>query len=236
MASIESRIDSFISEHEIDPDMKDDICTLVTGCMEDLFKHVFTQPVPETENKKAKKVLKADKIEDPSSCESYEDLRNCTTGVLNQFCKDNSLKVGGNKKEIIERVWRHMQGESSDDDKSSRGKAKVAAKKVPEKHVCSGNNIAGVPCGSSGTEEFEGCHFCWRHISDAQKFIDAQKFVAKPATTNAPETVAKPKAKASKASNEDATPQATAKPTSAKGKKKVEPKKEELVTEDEVDA
>ena len=237
MATIESRIDEFIATHELDIDIKDPLCALITEAMNDLFKHVFSTPIPTgAENSKSKKVLKAEKIEDPTSCEEKADLHKCTTGVLNQFCKDNSLKVGGNKKEIIERVWRHMQGESSDDDKSSRGKAKVAAKKVPEKHVCSGNNIAGVPCGSSGTEEFEGCHFCWRHISDAQKFIDAQKFVAKPATTNAPETVAKPKAKASKASNEDATPQATAKPTSAKGKKKVEPKKEELVTEDEVDA
>ena len=44
MASIESRIDTFIAEHEIDPLMKDDICALVTGCMEDLFKHLFNQP------------------------------------------------------------------------------------------------------------------------------------------------------------------------------------------------
>jgi hypothetical protein len=221
MASIESRIDAFIASNELDKEIKDPLCALITEAMGDLFKHVFSQPVPaDTETGKAKKVLKADKVEDPTSCETQEELRNCTTGVLNQFCKDNGLKVGGNKKEIMDRVWRHMQGESSDDDKSTRNKPK-ASKKVPEKHVCAGNNIAGVPCGSSGTEEFDGCYFCWRHISDAQKFIDAKKPKAA-ASSNAPESVAKPKAKAPKAS--PAQPK--------KGKKKETPK-EELVTEDE---
>ena len=222
MASIESRIDNFIAEHELDTDIKDSLCALITDAMGDLFKHVFKQPVPAEATgtaTKAKKVLKSEKIEDPTTCETHEELRNCTTGVLNQFCKDNGLKVGGNKKEIMDRVWRHMQGESSDEDKSTRSKAKVE-KKTVEKHVCSGNNIAGVPCGSSGTEEFDGCHFCWRHISDAQKFIDAKK-PAKPAAAaaNASEPVAKPKAKVPKASPA----------TKAKGKKPAE----ELVTEEE---
>jgi hypothetical protein len=222
MASIESRIDAFIASNELDKEIKDPLCALITEAMGDLFKHVFNQPVPNegTETGKAKKVLKADKVEDPTTCESQEELRNCTTGVLNQFCKDNGLKVGGNKKEIMDRVWRHMQGESSDEDKSTRNKSK-AAKKVPEKHVCAGNNIAGVPCGSSGTEEFDGCYFCWRHISDAQKFIDAKKPKAA-ASANAPESVAKSKAKAPKASSAP----------SKKSKKKDEPK-EELVTEDD---
>ena len=57
MASIESRIDAFISEHDIDAKLKDDICVLVTGCMEDLFKHVFSETVPgaNSTDKKAKK-------------------------------------------------------------------------------------------------------------------------------------------------------------------------------------
>jgi hypothetical protein len=225
MASIESRIDAFIAEHELDTEIKDEICALVTGCMEDLFKHVFKMPVPaDTENKKAKKVLKSEKIEDPTSCESLEELRNCTTGVLNQFCKDHGLKIGGNKKEIMDRVWRHIQGESSDEDKSSRGKAK-ASKAVPEKHACAGTNVAGVPCGTSATEEFGGCHFCWRHINDAQKFIDVQN------KTVASEPVAKSKAKASKA------PKATeAEPAKKqKGKPKKPEPEPELVTETEDD-
>jgi hypothetical protein len=217
MASIESRIDNFIAEHELDAHIKDPLCALITDCMGDLFKHVFKQPIPADAAEpapKAKKVLKSEKIEDPTSCETLEELRNCTTGVLNQFCKDNGLKVGGNKKEIMDRVWRHMQGESSDEDKSTRNKPK-AEKKTVEKHVCGGTNIAGVPCGSSGTEEFGGCYFCWRHISDAQKFIDAKKPAA---AANASEAVAKPKAKAPKASS-----------SSKKGKKQTE----ELVTEED---
>jgi SAP domain-containing new25 len=222
MASIESRINAFIAEHELDADIKDEICVLVTGCMEDLFKHVFTQAVPETETKKAKKVLKADKVEDPASCENIEDLRNCTTGVLNQFCKDHGLKVGGTKKELMDRVWRHIQGESSDEDKSSRNKPKTA-KKVPEKHACCGTNIAGAACGSSGTEEFGGHFFCWRHIEDAQKFVDAIDKQAPKTKEDAPEPVAK-KTKASKA------PKPETDPKKSKGKGPAK-KEQELVTE-----
>jgi hypothetical protein len=136
--------------------------------MEDLFKHVFKQSVPDSENK-SKKVLKSEKVEDPTSCENYDDLRKCTTGILNQFCKDHGLKIGGNKKEIMDRVWRHIQGQSSDEDKSSRNKPKTP-KKVPEKHSCCGTNTSGAPCGISATEEFEGKYFCYKHIAHASKF------------------------------------------------------------------
>ena len=224
MASIESRIETFITEHELDPDMKDEICVLVTGCMEDLFKHVFNQPVPEAENKKAKKVLKADKIEDPASCENYEDLRNCTTGVLNQFCKDRSLKVGGNKKEIMDRVWRHIQGESSDDDKSSRGKPKKD-KKIVEKHVCSGTKASGEPCAISATEEFGDCYFCHRHITDAQKFVDAMN----------PKESLKSKPKTPKQVVKEIKEVKVKEVIKPKGKKVPPPPVPELVTEDEAE-
>ena len=250
MASIESRIDAFIVEHEIDPLMKDDICTLVTGCMEDLFKHVFNQPVPETESKpKTKKVLKADKVEDPATCETFEELRNCTTGVLNQFCKDKGLKMGGTKKDIMDRVWRHIQGESSDEDKSTRGKGKTA-KVVPEKHACSGTNSAGTACGSSGTEEFDGCYFCWRHITDAQKFVDAMAdskpvvAPAKPKSAKAAKAVAEPKAapakpaKAAKAvkTPEPVAPAVPAVPTGGRRKAAVPEPEPELESELEEEA
>ena len=231
MASIETRIDNFLAQHEIDTDIKDELCALVTGCMEDLFKHVFNTPIPSgSEPKKAKKVLQAEKIEDPASVQNKDELRNCTTGILNQFCKDSGLKVGGNKKEIMDRVWRHIQGESSDDDKSSRNKPKES-KKVPEKHVCSGKNLAGVPCGSSGSEEYGGCFFCWRHIEDAAKFIEATEAVPKevtPTKESAPEPVTKSKVKASKA---QAEPKAVGKPS--KGKKKVEPEPTPELEEDD---
>jgi hypothetical protein len=231
MASIESRIDTFIAENNLDNEIKDSLCALITDSMGDLFKHVFNQPVPDNGSTgtatKAKKVLKAEKIEDPASCESEEDLRNCTTGVLNQFCKDHGLKVGGNKAQIMERVWRCIQGESSDEDKSSRGKGKAEKKKEAEKFPCAGCNIAGAPCGSSGTEEFGNRHFCWRHISDAQKFIDASEPVAK--------TEAKvSKAKAKPAAKPVAKAEPVKKPT--KGKKsdpEPESEPEELETDEE---
>jgi hypothetical protein len=233
MASIESRIETFITEHELDPDMKDEICVLVTGCMEDLFKHVFTQSVPSTDNKKAKKVLKADKVEDPSSCESYDDLRNCTTGILNQFCKDKTLKVGGNKKEIMDRVWRHIQGESSDEDKSSRGKPKTP-KKTAEKHVCSGTKASGEPCAISATEEFGDCYFCHRHITDAQKFVDAMRSTIEPVKSKPKKSSIVPKEAPKQISKPD--PKEISK--QSKGKKVVPPPvpEQELVTDSDDDS
>ena len=220
MASIESRIDAFIAEYKLDSSkIKDPICALITDAMGDLFKHVFNQPVPDSGNTKAKKVLKAEKIEDPSTVENQDDLRNCTTGVLNQFCKDHGLKVGGNKKEIMDRVWRHIQGESSDEDKSSRGKAKTE-KKTAEKFPCSGCNIAGTPCGSSGTEAHGEYHFCWRHATDAEKFIAAMK--PKGVVS---ESVAKIEAKAPKTKGGAAASSSKA-PPSAKGKKGKKPEPE----------
>jgi hypothetical protein len=211
MASIESRIDTFITEHEIDPLMKDDICVLVTGCMEDLFKHVFSTAVPETE-KKAKKVTKAEKIDDPTTCTSRDEIYKCTVGILNQYCKDKAIKVGGNKAALIDRVWRHLQGETTEDDKSAKTKPKTT-KKTAEKHECCGCTAKGAPCGTGGTEEREGLWFCWRHITEANEII-AQKKGSKP----------------SEPEPEEITP--AEKQEKPKGKKpKAKPSKQELVEE-----
>jgi len=167
MSSVEQIIDAFILKHELDEnDVKEPIINLVNKCIEGIFKHIFQETIPETVSKpKTQKVLKADKIEDPSTVENRDDLNNCTTGVLNQFCKDNNIKVGGNKPLLIDRVWRFLQGETSDDDKSSRGKLKTA-KKSATPHQCSGCNAKGQPCGVSGTEERNEKWYCWRHITE----------------------------------------------------------------------
>jgi hypothetical protein len=227
MASIETRIDTFITEHEIDPLMKDDICVLVTGCMEDLFKHVFSTAVPETE-KKAKKVTKAEKIDDPTTCTSRDEIYKCTVGILNQYCKDHTLKVGGNKSDLTDRVWRHMQGESSDEDVSSRNKPKKE-KKVPEKHACEGSNASGGPCNISATELCDGHHFCHRHIANAHKFIAAIEQEEEP---EKPVEKKKNKvAKAVKEIEEASKPKPSSRP---KLQKKLEPEPEpELETEEE---
>ena len=211
-ASIETRVDAFIQEHELDTDIKEDVQNLVIGCIEDMFKTLFNVPIPVQEDpKKTKKVLKADKIEDPATVESIEELRNCTTGILNQYCRDHNLKIGGNKKEIMDRVWRHIQGESSDEDKSSRGKPKKE-KRIAEKHVCSGFKLDGTPCQISGTEEKDGCFFCYKHIADADKFIGAQK---------KGESSTKKKSKKVESDDEDDETPAPPPSRKAKGKKAV---------------
>jgi hypothetical protein len=165
-SSIETRIETFLTEHELDTDLKEEVQELIIGCIETMFKHLYSIPLVAEETTKAKKVLKADKVEDPSSVENAEELRNCTTGILNQYCRDHKLKIGGTKKEIMDRVWRHIQGEGSDEDKGRGGKVKKE-KKVAEKHVCSGFKTDGSPCQLSGTEDKGECWFCYKHITDA---------------------------------------------------------------------
>ena len=174
-SSIESRVNNFLEENGLSEDVKDEVQNLVMGCIEDMFKHLYplginavtAEPKKETTTKK---VSKSEKIEDPSTVESESELERCTVGVLNQYCRDHQLKIGGNKKDIKERVWRHLQGESSEEDVSSRGKSK-APKKVVEKHACSGFKKDGSPCLLSGNEEHSGCWFCYKHIGDADAFL-----------------------------------------------------------------
>lgn len=170
MATIGEVINQFIVEHELDADIYDSMTELFTKCMELHARFVINEPVPEKAKKDSVKASKADKIEDPTVAQSRDELRNCTTGVLNEFCKTTGLKVGGNKKEIMDRVWRHIQGESSDDDKSPKSKPKKV-KVVAEKHACFGCNAKGAPCAIAATEEVETQWFCWRHVSEASDII-----------------------------------------------------------------
>jgi len=211
MASIESRIDTFISENKLDTEMKECICDLVNGCISDLFKHLYSSPVPE-KPKKDKKESK-EKIENPSSVQSRDELRNCNTQTLNQFCKDNNLKIGGNKTDVMDRVWRFLQGEASDEDISSKAKPKKE-KQVAEKHVCAGKNAKGVACASAGTELCGEVHLCWRH---------AKSYVPPEQPEVIPETEVKKKDKKEKTKSK----------RMEKIIKKFEADSEELVTDDE---
>ena len=177
MASIETYIEEFIAEHELDSDdIKEPITDLINKCLGALFKHLYAEQIPENAPVKktvaaSNKAKKDEKIEDPTQCEKLEDLRNCTTGILNQFSKDNGLKVGGNKKELMDRVWRFLQGTGSDDDQSPRSKPKKV-KAAPEKHLCFGCNAKGAPCAMVATEEHGDHWFCWRHIASAAEIIE----------------------------------------------------------------
>jgi len=193
MANLSEIVSNFITEHDIHKENFDvDLMNLVNKVFEAFIKINLGTKIPENEPKapKTQKVLKADKIEDPASAESREQLNNCTTGVLNEFCKSNNLKVGGNKTQIMDRVWRFMQGESSDDDMSSRNKPKKEKKKS-ESHPCSGCNAKGNPCAVAGNEPYDGHWFCWRHIIDAKKFVEDKKadqdFLKEIASSSVPE-------------------------------------------------
>lgn len=199
MSSIENIIDTFIEQHGLDTDeIKEPIIDLVNKCIEGIFKHIFSDKIPEAAapapKAKSQKVLKADKIEDPSTVETQDQLNNCTTGVLNQFCKENNIKVGGNKSVLIERVWRFLQGETSEDDKSSRTKPKTT-KKGAEQHQCCGSNAKGLPCGVGASKEHNDMWFCWRHITEADEII-AAKAGAKVETKSETKTEAKAETKA----------------------------------------
>jgi hypothetical protein len=210
MASIDSIVNEFITENDLDSSIKLPLQGLVNKCFEGVFKHIYNVPIPETGSSKpkAQKVLKADRIEDPATCESRDDLLHCTTASLAAYCKKRNLKVGGNKTDVVDRVWRDIQGTGSEEDKSPRNKAK-ATKKVAEKHQCSGCNAKGEMCAVVGTECFPGTEywFCWRHI------VDAAEFVAKLDDPNQP----KPKERAPKAPK---APKAEKAPKAAKGSKK----------------
>ena len=167
--TLEMRIDSFISEHGLEKTIKDDLCCLITGCFEDMFKHLLGSPVPP--DVKVQKILKNEKKEDIASMESKEQLGKCTSASMNQYCKDHNLRVGGTKKEIVDRIWRFHSGESSDEDTGRVIKVKKP-KEPSEHHTCCGKKTNGDPCSTGANENLNGQWFCWRHIEDAK--INAQ--------------------------------------------------------------
>lgn len=169
-ATVNDRIIEFINKHNLtdSDELREDIADFVSGCWKDHFKLCLDVTVPE---EKSKKVTKSEKIEDPSDCKERDDLRNCTSGTLNEFCKTHGLRVGGNKKEVMDRVWRHLQGNNSEEDMSPRNKPKKE-KKENFKHDCYGCTSKGTPCAVAATVEVNGHWFCWRHEESAAEIIE----------------------------------------------------------------
>jgi hypothetical protein len=173
MSTINGRIQEFINTHEL-PDtdeFRESLADFVSGCWSDHFKIVMEKTIPDDKPAKGSKVSKENKIEDPTECKSRDDIRNCTSGTLNEFCKKQGLRVGGNKTEIMDRVWRYLQGNNSEEDMSPRNKPKKE-KKVNEKHDCYGCTSKGTPCAVAATVEVDGHWFCWRHEENAQEIIE----------------------------------------------------------------
>jgi len=162
MSCITDRIAKFIKQNELESGLSDELEKLVKGCIRDLFEHVKDVPTQTTVKEKS------EKLDDPSNATEREHLRNCTKEVLNAFCKENGLRVGGTKKEVGDRVWRFVSEESTDDDISPRSEKKKAAKPVPVKHECCGTTAKGTACMIVAEEDqIGGKWYCWRHASAA---------------------------------------------------------------------
>jgi len=170
------------------------------------------------------KVSKENKIEDPTECKNREDLRNCTSLTLNEFCKKQGLRVGGNKTEIMDRVWRYLQGNNSDEDISPRNKPKKD-KKINEKHDCYGCTSKGTPCAVAATVEVNGCWFCWRHEENAADII------ANKTTNEKTKTVKTEKTEKTKTDSKSGKTEKT-KSDSKSGKKKAVVAEDELQTDE----
>ena len=185
-------IDQFIAAHELDASAKEELIDLVNKCFTKYVTHMSSEWLAADTHVPAKKAVakkgtsKADKLESVDEAESLEQLVStaCTTTILNDYCRENGLRIGGNKKEIAARVWRHKTGEALDDDVSPRSKPKkVVAKK--EVHQCFACNAKGQPCGLAADNQHESEWFCFRHIDTADEIIEAK---------NAPPPAPKPKA------------------------------------------
>jgi hypothetical protein len=157
MSAMIALFEKFIAKHdlEISTDDLDGLCKQVLVMMYDNAKEV---PSATKE--------KSEKLEDPSKAEERDDLRNCTKEVLNAFCKENGLRVGGTKKEVMDRAWRFLQDESDEDDISPRAKAKEKKEKKVVKKDCCGKTAKGTPCQVNGDEIINGKCYCWRHAKD----------------------------------------------------------------------
>jgi len=162
MSTIVSRIEKFIADNELDVDVKD-MEKLVKACFGDLFELMKETPVHSIVVKE-----KSEKLDDPSKAQTRDSLRDCTKEILNVFCKENGLRVGGTKKEVMDRVWRFTQDESSDEDISPRSEKKKIVKNVVEKLECCGITAKGTPCNVPAEEEqICGKCYCWRHAKVA---------------------------------------------------------------------
>jgi hypothetical protein len=84
------------------------------------------------------------------------------------------MKVGGKKEEVVARVWRHLQGETSDEDKTPKARPrKKSAEK--EQHPCCGVTKAGKPCVLAGSSCVDGKWLCFRHNPELSKETAAEK-------------------------------------------------------------
>ena len=165
MSSIQSMITAFSTEHNLTEDAQTKLIDMVNNCFHHYVSHMSKEwlvaPVGAAKEKSIKS-SKTEALENPADAAEFDDLRRCKSTVLDEFCKEKQLRVGGTKKEKMDRVWRFLQGTSTEEDKSPRKTKKVVVKK--EAHTCSGCSKKNKPCGIAATEEYDGKWFCWHHV------------------------------------------------------------------------
>jgi len=188
---MDSIVDSFLNEYSLtDPGAKDSLIEVINSCFKvyaqymskDLLGSEGTTKEPKESKKEPKtpkaKTPKVPPLENPADATSLAQLGECTIQVLSKFCKEHSLKVGGKKDSVSLRVWRFLQGETSDEDRSVKGSVKSAngPKKdskepvVPggespqEPRECCGMTKSGAQCVLAGTRERDGMWYCFRHL------------------------------------------------------------------------
>ena len=174
MSAMDGIVNTFIDENGLADDIKEPIIELMEKCFMVYTKALVQEYKPELSEKapSGKQTVKSSKhtkkIETPTEATCLEDLRSCTSVSLNDFCKQNEIRVGGNKKDIMERVWRFLSGETLEEDSTSTTKKKKTVSKK-EHNVCCCTNKKGKPCALSGTEEMNSKWYCFRHFDEAPK-------------------------------------------------------------------
>ena len=160
--TINARIEKFIKDNKLSEDISDDLAALVKKCIGDLFDHVKDTPAPVAIKEKV------EKIDEISDAKDRGDLRDITKEKLTAYCKSNGLRVTGSKKDLMDRAWRHVNEESSDEDISPRSVEKKTKSK-PEKHACCCKNAKGDTCSITAEDQVNDKWYCWRHIATADK-------------------------------------------------------------------
>ena len=197
---MDSIVDSFLDKYSLaaDPGAKDSMIDTINSCFkvyaEYMSKDLLTDkklnkaakaakpakdPKEPKEPKEPKpaKAAKAERkvLENPAEATSMDSLNGCTIQILAKWCKDHEMKVGGKKEEVVARVWRHLQGETSDEDKTPKARPRKKSAESAAPHVCDGVTKAGKPCVLAGTSCVDEKWLCFRHNPDLSKETASEK-------------------------------------------------------------
>ena len=192
---MDSIVDTFLEKYSLaaDPGAKDSMIDTINSCFKVYAEYMSKDLLAVKEPKaKAAKTAKAEKtessakaakaakterkvLENPAEATSMDALNGCTIQILAKWCKDHEMKVGGKKEEVVARVWRHLQGETSDEDKTPKARPRKKSAESAATHVCCGVTKAGKPCVLAGTTCVDDKWLCFRHNPENSKETAAEK-------------------------------------------------------------